>query len=238
MITAFTTFVAVDSAHLYEWRLSIETWRLNRPEIWRNPMVVICDGDLDLSFVRHPDLAVVFARYCPGTQREKMLTALTVVPANSTTPWWLKLDTDVVAERGGPWIEEGWFQRNVLVASPWGYTKPAEWMRQLDEWADTRPELASLSPPARSYDRAKNIARCKRIISYVMFGRTDWTADVVSLLDGGRLPCPSQDTFLWYCADRMRSPYLRVRMSHFGWVHCWSSQTRVRTSCQNAVYRT
>ena len=35
----------------------------------------------------------------------------------------------------------------------------------------------------------------------------------------GRLPHPSQDTFLFYCAKRMRRRIVRERMSAFHWQH-------------------
>ena len=229
-----TTYVAVDREHLPELRLSLETWRKHRPEIWRGPLVLIVDGDLDLSFVEHPDMQVVppvAGDY--ANQREKMLTSLTVLPATATTPWYLKLDTDAVALRSGSWFDEGWFSGDFcLVSSPWGYTKPAYFLDQLDVWAQGVPELASEGRPPRVY--AGGVAKSKRIISYVMFGRTDWTEMVVGLLDGPKLPCPSQDTFLWYCAARMKDPFLRVKMSNFGWAHGGSSYRRVRELCQFA----
>lgn len=230
-MTDFTTYIAVDAGHLAELRLSIETWRKYRPEIWLHPLVVIRDGDLDLSFVNHSEMSIVDALPGPfATQREKMLTSLTLIPATAQTPWYLKLDTDSLATRHGNWIEEGWFLNNCLVASPWSYTKPAEMMRQMDAWGNDHPAIGNYPPPPRTY--SGDIAKCKRIISFVMFGRTDWTADVVSMLDGPRLPCPSQDTFLWYCADRLRTRYQRVRMQHFGWVHCGSNYRRMRQLCQ------
>ena len=116
-----------------------------------------------------------------------MLAGFVQVPArDARTPWYLKIDTDVVATGAGEWIRPEWFQPDergetpVFVASPWGYSTPRYVMDLLDDWADGVPALAA---------------------------------------PDGRLPCPSQDSYLSYCAARLGCRTLRVRMSNYHWAH-------------------
>jgi hypothetical protein len=163
-----------------------------------------------------------------------MLTAFVrVPPIQVVTDYWLKLDTDVVAiPDRKPWPDAGWFYncsitrhvdyRPVLIASPWAYTKPPEWIETLQEWADEhehfynsghRKRLA-IPPPAAG---AETIPY-PRIISWCCFVHTIWSKLAAGLCPHpNRLPVPSQDTYHWYIAARRCDPIVRVRMKDYGW---------------------
>lgn len=255
MIPDFTIVVAIDPAHLAELRLSYPTWIRHHPELADRPMVVICDGD------RHPDGAParpgatvawwgaiedivypfhrgkihpIFASSSDPqiSQREKMLSAFVLkAPLRVDTPWYLKIDTDCIATVGGDWVYPEWFEREpVLIAPAWGYTKPGSMLDKLDDWADCNPELVLRPPPARR--AVGQIAKHRRIISYCMFGRTDWTRNIAKLC-GDRLPVPSQDTFLWYCAERLGHLWMPAKMN--GWRHVGGGGQRLRIAAQEAM---
>jgi hypothetical protein len=228
----FTTLVGLDVEHVEELRLTWPTWVRFRPEILQHPMICVCDGALSedhwhtaLSFVDHPDKSIVVWYQPDVSQRAKMLTALTLAPAAwVSTPWYLKLDTDAVACTSDDWIQDEWFAPNIdgqlpaFVTNPWGYTKPADAIVRLDDWADqvpamkNKPRLNLVPTPGAS------LISHRRIISWCFFGNTQWTRTVTSYCDG-RLPVPSQDTYLWYCAARRGDFYRTVRMKHVGWQH-------------------
>jgi hypothetical protein len=243
----FTTVVGIDDRHLPEFRIAFPTWRQHKPEIMRQPLLLVCDGHAksEQQWARslaeitglHPRCTLAF---CGGEritpQRERMLTALVEAAKWVKTPWLLKLDTDAIATTPAPWLFLEWFMdQPAIVASPWGYTKPAEWMQALDAWADGQAELSRRRPPPRRV--VGNMAKCRRIISWLMFARTDFAQRAWSAMTDhtGRLPVPSQDTCLWYYAERVGAAIKRVKFQRFGWRHCGGSLARMRESVAGAA---
>ncbi len=242
----FTTVVGVDQRHMKELALTWPTWVKHRPEIVYQPLLLICDADGPqgwrdgLSAIEHPDMRIVDWSQPDVPQREKMLSAITDVPGREVrTSWYLKLDTDVAATRSGNWLDPRWFRANdqqqwpVFVASPWGYTKPANAINRLDDWADQIDELNNHPRLDLPYDNTADLIRHPRITSWCFFADTRWTA-AMSELCGGKLPVPSQDTFLWYCAARRGDFFRKVRMKRFGWQHV-SSLRRLRRASETAL---
>ncbi|MDX1964958.1 MAG: hypothetical protein SFX18_17555 [Pirellulales bacterium] len=242
----FTTIVAVDELHLPELRLVWPTWEMNRPEILKQPLLIICDGNRSLSsweeqlrFVNHPEKRLVSWNMTDVSQREKMLTGLVVCAATKiNTPWYLKLDTDVAAIRSGNWLDLSWFSPSqdgrmpVFIAPAWGYTKPANILTELDKWGDNNNFIKSfprLNFPIR--DGQERFCH-PRIISWCFFGNTDWTKKIWAEC-GERLPVPSQDTFLWYCAHRRGDYYVRQRMNEH-WAHI-KNRRRLQAACLQAI---
>lgn len=231
----FTTVVAVDDEHLKELEIAWPTWRLCRPEILARPLLFICDDrrtDAEwsekLSFVDHQDKRIRVWRSDAPTQRERMLSGLVFGTAQWVkTPWYLKLDTDVVAKTHDNWIKSKWFEADsngrapVFVASPWGYTKPADAIDRLDEWANGKDAFKGTEPLNLIRSDEADRVRHDRITSWCFFGNTEWTKRIAKCASG-KLPVPSQDTFLWYCAERLGSRYKKVRMGKLGWNHCGS----------------
>jgi hypothetical protein len=65
----------------------------------------------------------------------------------------------------------------------------------------------------------------RRIISWVAFMHTQWTRDVARYI-ADRLPCPSQDTYHWYCAARANRVVRCIRFKAMGWSHWHTRGTR------------
>ena len=235
----FTLCVAIDEQHAKELLLVWPTWVRHRPEILKQPVLVLHDFCLPRhlaeeivvvlsgSLGKWPQFVPVFP--CENmSQRDKMLTALTLMPPQCVkTPWILKLDTDAVALRSDPhWcssrlVADDGQGVSAFVSNRWGYSRPAEAVKILDDWGDTVPELACrprldlpFTPGARS------VGTPGRIISWCFFGRTDWWLQATSFVKDGRLPLASHDTFLWYCAKRRGDYYRTYQMKRFGWDHC------------------
>ena len=201
----FTTVVAVDAAHVRELQIVWPTWVRHRPEIMRSPLLIIVDGAAGsledwedrLQFVEHPARRIRLWDQEGVSQREKMLTALTILPGMDVdTEWYLKLDTDVVATGPADWLREEWFapgdegSEPVFVSNPWGYTKPADAIERLDRWANMQPEFSGTQPLGLSPNPGESLVSHPRIISWCFFGRTKWTREVTTCCCG-QLPIPS-----------------------------------------------
>lgn len=252
----FTLVVGVDEKHLWQLALTWFTWKKHKPEILDWPMIVFYDCSQVIPqnirrFVDHPNLRTIawplpgIGETYPGgntckwddSQRYKMLAGFVhVPPLYVITDYWLKLDTDVVATGQPEWIDYRWFDDDpAIVSHKWTFTKPANQMERLDEWASktegVSPEFASC--PALELKAPAGATRLghRRIISWCSFFQTSFsrfTSELASNTCGpGMLPVPSQDGFQWYCAKRMDYPIRRVNMKGLGWMHC-SNENNIR----------
>jgi hypothetical protein len=68
------------------------------------------------------------------------------------------LDCDAFALSKDEWFEDEWFDGNpCFIASPWGYTKPAQMLWDCEEWSKQIPWLKSLPPVISKWgDLTKN----------------------------------------------------------------------------------
>lgn len=253
-----TLVVGVDGYHLDQLSWTWLTWKKNKPSLLKMPMLVFRDRDQVseqdvLRVVDHPDLLVVEwpppgVVHAGGSdkwtdpQRYKMLSGFVHVPASRVkTDYWLKLDTDVVATGCDHWIDQGWFSGSpAIVCQPWGFTKPADQMIRLDEWAELNKECTGFRlPPLKLAPReGSDRVRHKRIISWCGFFHTAITAAASRLAEmtvgRGQLPVPSQDGFLWYVAARLGTEVKRVQMKGLGWEH-WSTMHNVAIASKRAM---
>lgn len=236
-----TLLLGLDWRHLQELRWTWPTWVRFKPELLQMPAVVFYDAEqIDparVTFLKeHPNVRwIPWQLVSARDQREKMITGFVHVPCEHVeTQWYLKLDTDAVATGSGPWIKDEWFDADqrgrvpVIISSRWGYTKPRYLLDLLDDWGDRIPRLARFPRLDIPYSSESKSVHHRRIISWIFFARTDWTRQVVSWLSADmRLPHPSQDTFLFYCAKRSRKRIIRERMGKFNWCH--TSFSRIKT---------
>ncbi len=229
----FTTVVATDKAYIPHLKTAWKSWVIHRPEIILHPMVILIDskdvGEIPSleATLNHPNLSFVEVGELAGAeQREKMLTALVKCPPLIETEWMLKLDCDVLAKSYDPaWcatpcLDCGLSANPVFMAPSWGYTKPANAITVLDDWADSQNIPGKRLNIVGMQDTARTPGR---IISYVFFGRTDWLREVASLC-GPRLPIPSQDTYHWYMAKRTYKGFRYMDAIKLGWQHIRGSK--------------
>jgi hypothetical protein len=229
-VPEFTTVVGIDHEHLREFKLVWPTWRCYRPELISHPLLLICDAAVSerewnakLSFIDHPNKRLVLWSMNGVDQREKMLSAFVFVPGHEVhTPWYLKLDTDTVAAKSGPWLKTEWFASDdhgrlpVFVSARLNFRDRPALLAQLDAWGDTVPHLAKFRRLAQLPEPERIAIQKTRVISWCFFGNTAWTRTIAGYCGNGRMPIPSQDTFLWYCAARRGDFFRRVKMRpHF-----------------------
>ena len=232
-----TNVIGVDNEHLEELRISYQSWQVNKPELAAHPTLFICDaaqgGEADwlnrLGWYKAESVELHvfdgdYLRDKGATQREVMLTAITHGLTKVRTDWWLKIDTDTVATESGKWMDEQWLTSDpTFVSHRWGYTKPAAFIKRLDDWADNIPSMSKFErPEVELPDDLTQRVHHRRIQSILMLGKKSF-ADVVwrMVTSGGsdRMPCPSQDTLMWYVAERLKMKYIAANLKRFGWSH-------------------
>lgn len=267
-IPDFTVVIGVDANHLWQLETSLPTIAKHKPSLfgvngsrWIVFRDSACDGlgkkvcdvfgkyDLPVECYPWPGKGVVHTggkgRF-QDAQRYKMLSGFVHVPAKAvSTPYWLKLDLDVVASGHDDWIDAGWFSGGpasfgddgippAIIAHPWGYTKPAEQMWMLDRWVDLNkeslPELEDCEPLNLFAKIGATALSHPRIISWCSFYNTEFSRKCSEWAEKtcgpGQLPVRSQDGYHFYCATRLGEKIVTVNMKNRGWRHCSGKNLR------------
>jgi len=246
----FTLVLGVDRKTLEQLKLTLPTWIKHKPELFDRGVLVFRDRaqvsrlevcsliETATSHYRVVDWDYPIEHY-PGKglskwdnpQREKMLSGFVHIPAKFVhTPYWMKLDTDVVAHpyEDPNWISPDWFlDFPSIIAPSWGYTKPADQMQKLDQWAEHN-SIPWMKEPLLNLVPKPEDTRINhhRICSWGAFFNTPDTAIFSSAAERscgkGRLPVYSQDGFMFYCAKRAGRTIRTIPMKQFGWDVCGS----------------
>ena len=226
MENKFTLVVAVDNKHLHQFMYTYPNWIKYKDDLRNCKTVVIYDrteinprdqrlkklGSINpnLSFFKWKSRK----RY--KSQRDKMLTALVSAPRFCVdTPWYIQIDTDAYTFNNDKWIDDAWFSSEYkFIANPWGYTKPANAIDRLDDWADNIIGLNHNPRLNYEYKEGSNKVWHKRIASWIICCNTEWCSKMVDLIDKNvyiDMPVVSQDTYFCYCADRRKELFLRYK---------------------------
>jgi len=263
MIPEYTTVIGVDRRHLEQLAHTWPTWQKHKSSILSHPMIVFYDyqqvSEKEVrEVVEHPHLTTVPWPYLPGAQfkgdgsskwenpqRNKMLCGFIHVAAKHVrTPYWLKIDCDVVATGRDDWINPDWFVgKPAIVAHRWTFTKPPNQMDLLDQWVDDNQDILiyfrdtkplDLHPKSPESERLSH----KRIISWCGLFQMDFTwlcagASVATCVPLN-MPCPSQDGFMFYMAKRLGFSIMATNLKKLGWQH-WSTMGNVIKYSQQAM---
>ena len=260
----YTVVIGVDAKHLEQLSLVWPTWKKCKPSILEQPMIAFYEaatvdpaevnhivGRPDLKLVPWPPKGITYAGdnsdKWSNPQRHKMLAGFCYVPALYVkTKYFLKLDTDAVANGMDDWIDGSWFDCSpAIVGPPWGFTRPADQMLKLDDWIEQSHELClqygmrdalirSLMDseplkiaPEPGADRVSH----SRICSWCAFFDTAFnrSAALLSNITCGhyQLPIASQDGLLWYLAKRAGRNIVRAKMKNRGW-EIWSCMSNIK----------
>jgi hypothetical protein len=190
-------------------------WRKYK-HIDNNPVIVFVNGmeltDIRLDFLRLPNVTLISwskEKDLDGVtdHREEMLSCFVFGSARYVkTDYWLKLDADSYATDNRPFVTEEMKQYSVF-SHKWGYSRPSH-VKALDEWSKTCwHKKFKTAKPMMEQGRIEGnrfYHNSRRFISYICFQRTRFTRYCVSLLKTRRLPSPSQDTFAYYCIQRLK----------------------------------
>jgi hypothetical protein len=242
----FTTIVTLDQHSLEELKFTWPTWRRNRPELMRQPLLLACDSVFSesewrerLAFVDHLRKRIIVSNLSGFNQEEKSRIRLVFAAARDVqTPWFFHLATNIVAAQTEPWIRPEWFAPDergrppVLVAPPCNFIKPADLIIRLNEWGDTLKDMKDCPPLVALVDHRRNRIRTPGITSWCLFGNTAWIRQIVESCQN-QLPVPFPDAFLWYWAQRRGDFYRRAPMEP-AWVAI-PRRRRLAAACQQRL---
>lgn len=262
----YTLVLGLDSKHADQLRMVWPTWIKHKPSILDNPLLIFVD---ELSFrddgipminneivVEHGDVTYVSwpsseVKYegdpnnkWTNPQRAKMLSGFIHIAAKWVkTPYWLKVDTDVVATGKDDWIEDSWFINNpAIVAQKWGYSKPPMQMLKLDQWVRNNPEKLShwnQYPPLNLIPNpGSSLVKHERIAGWCGFYNTEFTKACSEAAEStcgvGQLPEKSQDGVMWYLAKRGNFEIIRTNFKSRGW-KLRSSMKAIKQAVEEAM---
>lgn len=240
----YTVVLGVDRHTIELFRLVFPTWVKYKTSLFDQPWLIFYDGidqreieniikdDFDhddVQFVKWPPLGIEYPRdnltKWTSSQRAKMLAGFVHVPASHVkTPYWLKLDLDVVATGMSDWVQDNWFDGNPSIIAPgWSYSKPPDCMLKLDRWADrSQPQFLHDTEPLNLIPNEGSDKVChSRICSWCAFFSTEFTKLISRAASNScgwcQLPIDSQDGVMWYCAYRGGFTIRTFQPKKFGW---------------------
>lgn len=216
-----TIVTATDPKYVGHLKLTYPNW-VKYKNITKYPMILYVNGfkngcnDSQLDFIRnHPNIKIIEWDFKnTNSQRERMLSAFVFGAARDvTTPYWIKLDADAFfTDHSELFTKE--MKDYDIYGHKWGYTKPFHWIKELDEWASDK----DLFKKTKSLFDEKNVEgrryNHKRVASYVQCHKSDFVK-LAANIAGDKMPVPSQDTYLWYVAERSGSKWHRHNFKRF-----------------------
>jgi len=210
-----TIVTACDSYYVDILKHTFPNW-CKYKNIDKYPVIVFVNGmdinkDQRLDFLRLSNVKLIpWNESCMDkvdSHRELMLSAFVFGSSQHVqTEYWVKLDADSYATNDKPLITEN-MKNYSIYSHKWGYSRPCH-IKQLDEWSKTcwHKKINNNSPMIEQGHIEGNrfYHNKKRFISYFCFQKTRFTRYCVKLLNTKRLPCPSQDTFAYYCIQKLK----------------------------------
>lgn len=161
-----------------------------------------------------------------ATQRERMLAAFVFLPPLMHGPhdpnrpdYWMKIDCDVLCRREVPaaFPPPEWFENSPPYVAPrWGYSKPADTIQRLDDWADNHPAFEETKRIDAPWSPDSETVSWPRICSWLSFYSDDYLRLVASLMPDQKMPIPSQDGIHWYVAERLGLGGRKEKMTPWG----------------------
>jgi hypothetical protein len=218
-LVADTTIVtACDEYYVDILRLTFANWRKYK-KIDKYPVIVFVHGmdvksDPRLSFLRLPNVTMIpWKMDNADNHREEMLSAFVFGAAEHVkTEYWLKLDADSYATDDRPFILDS-MKQYAFCGHKWHYSRPCH-IEALDTWAKGHwKRKLRLAPPMikeGKIDGRRFYHNVRRTISFIQLHKTKFTRFCVKLLKTKKLPAPTQDTYMFYVANRFDSKSVGV----------------------------
>ena len=204
-----TIVTACDEYYVDILRETFANWRKYK-KIDEHPVIVFVHGmplnDPRLDFLCLPNVKMIpWSMDNVETHREEMLSAFVFGAAEHVqTDYWLKLDADSYATDDRPFIDDS-MKKFAFCGHKWGYSRPSH-IQALDAWAKGhwKPKLKRATPMLLEGEIKGNrfYHKTKRTISFIQLHKLKFTKFCVKLLKERRLPAPTQDTFMFFVANR------------------------------------
>lgn len=211
----FTIVTAVTPDYVSKLKLTLPTWVI-KPQFKDRKLLVYING-----FKSHEELNwindyfkdvhfVYWEAEKADSQRERMLSSFIYAADKVDTPFYVKLDADTFFVNDQDVFNDDDFQYD-LVSHKWGYTKPAWWINELDNFFYDKND---------KYIKDTGPKGHKRIQSICCLHRKSFVQEVIAMI-GDRLPVPSHDTTLWYIANEMEDKSWKAKnLKRLGVSHC------------------
>jgi hypothetical protein len=214
-----TVVTVVDPKFAPKLKRNIESW-MQLPGLKQQRFLVFVNGFKkirDRDFLKkYPNVKIVEWNYShpSATQREFMLAAFIFgVAKHVKTAYWMKLDADCIPQRS--WWEWPNYVAQSVTSHRWGYTyikgdndSSRHWFNRLDDlFSRERPYFERIYEPFETWisHHPKNKDKLPvRFNSFCHIEKTEFTRKIAVFLErnhSGKLPIPSQDTIVWYCAQ-------------------------------------
>ena len=206
-----TIVTAVNPPYLEKLKTTLPTWQL-KPQLKDCPIVVFHNGfdnpNNDLAFIKEitgREVKLVNWELPQAESARELMLSCFVIGAHKEveTPYWIKIDADAYFNNDQDIILDHFYEYD-LAGHKWKYTKPGQWICDLDDWAfeEDIDGDAYLSEEKREEASKSKRFGHKRIASFFCLHNTEFTKEVAEFVKD-KLPVPSHDTFLWYMAERM-----------------------------------
>ncbi len=204
-----TIVTACDEKYVEILRETFPNWRKYK-NIDDYPVIVFVHGielnDSRLDFLRLKNVKMIpWKMENAESHREEMLSAFVFGAAEHVkTDYWLKLDADSYATDSRPFIDKE-MKQYAFCGHKWSYSRP-EHINKLDEWAKGhwKRKLRNAEPMIKvgKIEGNRFYHDTRRTISFIQLHKTRFTQFCIKLLRERKLPAPTQDTFMFYVANR------------------------------------
>uniref|UniRef100_A0A6M3LQK4 Uncharacterized protein n=1 Tax=viral metagenome TaxID=1070528 RepID=A0A6M3LQK4_9ZZZZ len=239
-----TIVTACDPKYVSALAQTFPNWRKYK-KIDKYPVIVFVNGmelnDTRLDFLRLPNVQLI-----PWSKekdlddvtdhREEMLSAFVFGPARYVkTEYWLKLDADSYATDDRSFITNE-MKQYAFCGHKWWYSRPAH-IKALDEWAKGhwKRKLRKAKPMIEDgrIEGRRFYHNTKRTISFIQLHKTRFTKFCVGLLKKRRLPVPSQDSFMYFVANRFAPETIGIMnfKRDYGFVQGRCKEKIIQFSC-------
>ena len=209
IISDVTIVTACDEYYVDILRETYRNWREYK-NIDKYPVIVFVNGmelnDSRLDFLKLPNVTLIpWKMGNADSHREEMLSAFVFGAAEHVkTDYWMKLDADSYATDYTDLIDDS-MRQYAFCGHKWGYSK-VQHIKELDEWAKGhwKRKLRKASPMINEgrVEGRRFYHNSKRTISFIQLHKTKFTRFCVKLLKERKLPSPTQDTYMFYVANR------------------------------------
>lgn len=223
-----TLLQVVDSHHIDELIYSWETWKKYKPEICELPLMLVYDSDCgsDLHKLSHiTNINTEFYEFKNkkyySSQRDAMITSFFEGVRKIKTKYYLKLDTDCVAnDDSKDWISAISDRDEYrFISKGWSLSRK-DYIKMIEKWCSINyPDKKILEGFT---EKGEKKLRKNRIISWFFLGNVEWNLKISEKCwrdDHYELACPSHDTFLWYMAEFFGDKYKREDFKKMGFHH-------------------
>ena len=228
-----TLIICLDDESIQTLQYTWPTWMALKPWLGSLPTLILhpdslnrVDNCFDL-FAEHNDCE--FIPIDEDSFRNRLSSQLLQLAAERVqTPWHLKLDPEAIATSDVKWCFPNWFGQNdegklpVWLASPWGYTKPATKIAELDDWGDQVLGLKEFSRLDLPFSSDDDRIWHDTISSWCVFVNTDWTHEITKQISD--FPACAYETLLYYLAARRKDYAMRISLKNYGWTHSFGKK--------------